>query len=202
MVLSLPTGVKTYQSGRWRFISNKQRFTSPISRVGQRVARPGSFWAATLTVPPISDPGLAATWAAFLAKLSEGESFYLYPPLIDLHTVTGTPRVKGAGQAGQTLLLDGFNPGDTLRAGGFVCYDTSTFRMLHIVAETMVADGAGEIALPVRPMIRKSPPDNALVTVSYPTCEMILENSDVDLLTLTEAVQYGQTVNVIEDVRE
>lgn len=202
MVLTLPTG-PTYQSGNWRLISNAARFTSPISRVTQSVSRPGNMWAATLTLPPIRDPGLVADWAAFMAQIAGGEeSFYLFPPALSLHDVSGDPVVDGEGQAGQTINLRGFDPGDTMRKGSFFCYDTSTFRMLHIVTATTSADAHGEMALPIRPGIRKAPADGAALTLDYPTCEMVLSQADATLLNLSDAVWHGHSLNVIESVRE
>lgn len=204
MPLTLPSGL-TYQAGRFRYMSNAQRFVSPISRVGQSVGRVGDFWGATLTLPPIRDTQAAAEWGAFAAKIAGGlNSFYLYPPLQSVHTINGasTPRVNGASQSGTTLNLDGFTPGDVLRVGGFIAYDTSTFRMLHILQATATANGSGQIAATVLPAIRKSPADNATVITVNPSCEMVVEGSDADVLTLTDAVWYGHTFNCVEDVRE
>lgn len=202
MPLSLPAH-KKYRSGRWRLIDNAARFASPISRVGQSVGRPGSFWACSIELPESMDLYVAADWASILAQLAGGsESVYVPPPMRNISTVAGTPRINGADQVGTTLVLDGFTPGDTVRNGQFLSYDTSTFRMMHIATATTVANGAGQMSLPVRGPIRKSPPDNALINLSSPTCEMILEASDVDILNLTDAALFGHTLNLIEDVRE
>lgn len=203
MPLNLPDA-PSYQSGRWRIVSNAARFVSPISRVGQYVARPGNFWAGSITVPPIRSPIIAGRWGAFGAQIAGGEqSFYLFPPLANIHDVNGTsPEIDGADQVGQTINLRGFDPGDLLRAGGFFSFDTYTFRSLHIVIGDAVADVHGEMSVNIRPGIRRSPEDGAPVTVSYPSCEMVVQQSDVDLLTLTEACWYGFTFDCVEDVRE
>jgi hypothetical protein len=200
MVLSLPAG-PSYQSGKWRLVSNAARFSSPISRKTQTVARVGNFWAAQIAIPPIRDTGLASRWASFCAKLCDGESFYLYPPILQQSVIGGSPQIDGASQLGQTLALKNFSPGDTIKEGSFFCYDTSTFRMLHIATADTVAGSDGKMSLPIRPAIRKSPPNNAAINLSYPSCEMISESPDLDLLTLTDAVWYGQSLSVIEDVR-
>jgi len=200
-VLSLPSH-KKYRSGRWRMIDNAARFTSPISRVAQSVGRPGTYWACSIELPESMDLTVAADWASLLAQLAGGKaSVYVPPPMRNISTVAGTPRIKGAGQSGMTLALDGFTPGDVIQNGQFLSYDTATFRALHIAVATVVADGAGEMSLPVRGPTRREPPDNAIINLSSPTCEMVLEGSDVDLLNLTDAALFGHTLSFIEDVR-
>jgi hypothetical protein len=123
--------------------------------------------------------------------------------LLGVHTINGAsaPKINGASQTGSTLALKGLTAGDTFRAGGFLCYDTSTFRMLHMVRTTTVAAGA-TASIPVAPMIRKSPADNANVNVSTPSCEMTLSESDAELFALDDALWYGVSASFIERVRE
>lgn len=205
MSLALPTGFK---ASRWRLNSNAQRFRSPITRVGQTVARVGDFWSCQFETRSFSalfeeDHDLVGEWAAILARMTGGAEFaYIPPPYRVAHGTLGTPRIKGAAQTGEVIVIDGLPAGKTIKAGSPLSYDTSTFRALHICAETTQADGSGEIELPIRPMIRKSPADNALVNFATPTCEMILEAADADIFTLTEAIWYGHAINLIENVRE
>lgn len=202
MVISLPAR-PTYQSGRWRLISNKTSFASPITRTRQDVARVGSFWAATMTIPKLRDPVIVGQWIAFFLKVVEGDSFYLSPPAVSPSVVTGTPRINGAAQTGQLLDVDGFGAACAIKAGTFFCFDTSTFRELHAVVDDGTANGSGVLNdLSIRPMIRKSPADNALLNFTTPSCEMTFANPDVDVLSLEDALWNGYSFDCIEAVRE
>lgn len=204
MPLALPSG-GIYRNGRWRLVSNAARFSSPITRTVQSVARPGDFWACTFDLPALSginEKDRIAEWAGFVIQLAGGrESAYIRPPIVAGNAYGGTPRVNGANQAGTTLLVDGFHSGSFLETGSWFCYDTSTFRMLHMVTARTVADGSGAMSIPIMPAIRKAPADNTLLNLSEPTCEMILENADVDVLSLSDAAWFSQSLSFIENVR-
>lgn len=201
MAIALPSS-PTWRSGRWRLISNAATFTSPINRVSQSVQRIGDLWACVLELPPMKDDA-AREWAATLALMSGGRNAaYLGPPLRNVFAgAVGSPLVNGTDLVGATLPVDGATSGLVVPKGTFVSYDTDTFRMLHITtAAVTLTGGAG--SLPIWPAIRKSPADNAPVNFTTPTCEMRLENPDADLISLTDSFVYGQSIPLVEAVRQ
>lgn len=144
----------------------------------------------------------AYEWASVLAQLAgQREAAYMYPPYRRALGDYGTPRVKGANQVGTTLLTDGWPAGYVFKFGSWLHYETGTFRMLHTTTATAIADGSGNMSIPVRHAIRKSPPDNALLTLERPSCEMVLAVPDVDLLELADACVYGVSIDFKEDVK-
>lgn len=201
MPLSMPAS-PSFRDCRFRLISNAARFVSPLTRVGQSVARIGDFWSAAITLPPLTRDQ-ARAWTAILASMAgQAESLYVGPPVEqdDLGAL-GTPRVNGAAQAGTTLIVDGFPAGKTLAAGIWFSYDTATFRSLHVTTAAFAADGAGAGSLAIAPAIRKSPAEDALIEFIAPSCEMVLEDASADALNLQQSVTWGVSLSLIENVR-
>lgn len=205
MPLTFPTSAN-YKSGAWRIVSNATRFTSPITRTTQSVGRVGDYWAGQIELPPLSrweDADAVAEFAAFLAKVAGGrDSFYMRPPVDQRHDVDGSPLVDGAAQVGMELKIKGLSNGDILRAGSFISYETSTFRMLHLVTATVTAGGSGLVDCAIAPAIRKSPANNAPINVVTPSCEMLLDGVGADLFTLNDVAFYQHTMSFAEAVRE
>lgn len=201
MTISLPSGM-TYRSGRWRLVSNAARFVSPLTGVGQTVARQGDYWACEMALPPhLLD--VAMDWAGFLAALSSAsDAAYVGPPM----RWTGKPEgfamtVAAGAQTGSSLIVDANQAGVTIPRGLFLSYDTATFRMLHIVTASVTLDGSGAGVLPVKPAIRRSPANGAAINVTDPTCEMELADASVDLLTLANSVEFSQTIQFRERIK-
>lgn len=161
---------------RFGLETNTRRFESPQNRAVQRVALQGSRWTALYTLPPMNR-AQAAPWQAFLLALKGGvNTFYGYDP--DAKTPRGayggTPLVKGAGQTGSSLLLDGGTPSVTGwgKAGDYIGIG-SQMVMLTQDADT---DGSGEVTINFEPMLRDSPADNLTITTSNVTCTMALSD--------------------------
>ncbi|HRO04855.1 MAG TPA: hypothetical protein PLS69_14745 [Terricaulis sp.] len=204
MPLTFPTSAN-YKNGVWRVVSNAARFTSPITRVTQAVGRIGDYWAGSIELPPLSrweDADAVAEFSVFLAKIAGGaESFYMRPPVDQRHDVDGAPQVDGAGQAGKELKIKGLANGDILRAGSYISYETSTFRMLHMVTATLTAGGTGKVDCPIFPAIRKAPANSAAINVLTPSCEMMIDGAGADVLTLNDVAFYGHSFGFAEAVR-
>ncbi|XBQ15797.1 MAG: hypothetical protein ABL308_12670 [Oceanicaulis sp.] len=83
----------------------------------------------------------------------------------------GAPRVAGAGQGGNALDLDGVTPGYVVNKGAFVSVIISGRRYCYTVRAARTADAGGLITLPVRPLIRVPPPDDAVVEIASPKVE-------------------------------
>lgn len=142
---------------------------SPYTLQGQFYKWPGEQWLADVTVPPIVDREIAGQWKAFGAALqgSFGQ-FYMGDPsaIAPVGIGTGTPLVKGAGQTGNSLIIDGLTPSVTgiLKAGDWVQVGTGTSSRLHMQTADVNSNGAGEATLTLEPALRYSPADNSAVS--------------------------------------
>lgn len=83
----------------------------------------------------------------------------------------GTPRVNGAGQAGRTLICDGFTPHYAVREGQFFSHEHDGQHYLYKVDAQTVANASGQLDLPITPMLRVEPTDNDLLHFAKPMIE-------------------------------
>lgn len=172
--IDMPQSPGFIVESRFGLRTNTGRFESPLNNAVQRKLYPGARWELTITLRAMRRHD-AAIWQAFLLSL-EGSvnTFNGYDP--DAREprgpATGTPLVKGAGQAGSSLLIDGCtaNVFGWLRAGDYFSVN-GELKMLTADADT---NGSGETTLTFKPALRNSPADNAPLTVRSASCEMIL----------------------------
>lgn len=167
-----------------------------------RLTRMGTRWSIDVKLPPM-DYVLAMPLLAALAD-AEGQTVLLpWPqPGLVMRGRSGEVRVKGAGQTGKTLAVDGGGVGYPVRAGQFfslkVDIGGGAFqRFLHQKDQTAARfDEAGEALLRFSPMLRLSPPDNTLVEIELPMIEGFLSLSgDPYDLGQIEDVGLGFTVS-------
>lgn len=109
----------------------------------------------------------AEEWIAALASLrGRRGTFYFSDPrgATGRGVLTGTPLVKGGGQTGQTILIDGCgnNVTNWVRKGDWLQIGTSLQKSL-VDANS---NGSGEVTLELWPGCRSAPGDNDPVTVS------------------------------------
>ncbi len=158
---------------------NTRAFMSPVNRARQTVELTGARWEIYYEV----QPGVRAdadAWLAFLARLKGrvGLFYGIEPSKRTARGIaTGTPLVNGAGQTGSSLITDGWTTSQTgiLLAGDLIAFDVpSGARAMHMVAEDVDSDGSGNAVIPLEPIIRESPADNATIIVTDPTCTMAL----------------------------
>ncbi|MBP3955388.1 hypothetical protein J8F10_08855 [Gemmata sp. G18] len=159
---------------RFGLETNTRRFESPETKASQRMVLGGARWIATYSLPPMKRDK-AANWQAFLLKLEGGaNTFNAYDPdaVNPRGSAGGAPLVKGAGQTGNSLLVDGcpasvtgwLLPGDYIGVNG----------EMKMVTGQVNTNGSGEGTIPFKPRLRNSPADNATVTLTRPSCEMAL----------------------------
>jgi len=91
----------------------------------------------------------------------------------------GAPLVKGAGQTGTSLVIDGFNVGYAIKDGQFFSLIQGGRRYLHMATADATASGAGEATVSFLPMLRVSPSDNAVVEFAQPKIEGLIQTDDV-----------------------
>jgi hypothetical protein len=207
MVDTLPTspGVR---SQKIVFASNSASYSSPISGSTQTAQRYGGRWQIEMELPPmtrrqsgqwlgvmtringVATPVYAGPHnprpvdfydAAAHYRLSQSSS-------LDLDFIAGeyalrwistpAPLVNGATQTGATLVTDGWGAMDGLNAGDWICFENGTFRELHLVDADCFANASGQMSIPVSPRIRRSPSDNAALTVVDATGEFIAADNN------------------------
>lgn len=137
--------------------------TSPFTFQQQLVRHQGARWEADVTVAEMERPA-AEEWIAALTSLRGAwGTFRLADPggATPRGTWAGTPLVKGSGQTGETLLVDGFSAGATVKAGDYLQIGDRLYKVL--IDATAVG---GEITLDIWPRLRESPADNAVITTS------------------------------------
>jgi hypothetical protein len=171
--ISIPTGIKI-RASNFGLITNTRIFQSPFTGATQTLRQTGERWKATYTL----STGKRATMAevqAFLIKLKGmSNTFKAYDP--DAKTArgtpTGTPLVKGGSQTGTSLLIDGCTNSVTgwLKAGDYFVVNGE----LKMITADVNSNGSGECTLVFEPALRVSPADNAPITISNCTCEMML----------------------------
>ena len=115
----------------------------------------------------------AQAWIAFLASLYGRKGTFTWSPTIEgtaRGTPTGTPLVKGAGQTGGTLAIDGATAGVTgwAKAGDWIQLGMGSSARLHKVLVDANSNGSGEVTLELWPGPRVAPADNEAVVVSSP----------------------------------
>lgn len=145
------------------------RTESPFSFVEQVYDFGGEGWEVQATLPLMTRE-VAEEYLCFILKLKGRKGTFLLPvpESTPRGAWTGTPLVKGAGQTGNSLLIDGLALSTTgiCKAGDWINLGSSGTTRLHKVLEDANSNGAGEATLTIWPSLRSSPADNAAVTVT------------------------------------
>jgi hypothetical protein len=174
-IYSFPA-VTPYESSI-ELVTNTKTFRSPLTNAVQTVQRKGSLWRATLGFRNLSGSERAEL-QAFLVKLNGQEHrFYLQDHSFTRRgTGGGTISVRGAGQTGSTLEVDGasFSVTNYLRAGDYVAFNNE----LHMVTADCVSNGLGWVSIPIAPPIRKPTVDNDLVDYNVPVLGVFMLGSN------------------------
>ena len=157
--ISLPAG--GYQRVAFRMVNVVGVSTSPFTLQQSVYRHQGARWEAEVQLAEM-ERAAAEEWIAALTSLrGQFGTFLLGDPAgaTPRGTWAGTPLVKGAGQTGETLLVDGFSTGATVKAGDYLQVGNRLHKALVDATES-----SGEITLDIWPRLRESPSDNAAVT--------------------------------------
>ncbi len=180
-------------------ISNTRSFTSPFSGAVQTVQRAGERLKLRMVFRNRNDSERQEL-IAFLAKLNGMEHRFTVRDYghTQRGTFGGTPLVKGAGQAGASLLIDGCSLTVTnwIRAGD----QFQVGNELKIVTADLNSNGAGEVTLAFRPALRSSPADNAAITTTTPAGLWMLTQDTIDWATGAGPAFSDFVVDAVEDV--
>lgn len=133
----------------------------------QEIQRKGTKHALTFSLPPM--PYVQSMdWDDVLV---EGDTAVMkvHQPGFDTGA-PGLPLVKGAGQIGSSLLIDGLTPNYVIRKGQYLSVITGGQRFLYRCRSEVVAL-TGEVSVPLRTLLRRPPADNDVVEIAQPMIE-------------------------------
>jgi hypothetical protein len=198
MPLDLPSS-PGFVSSRFGLETNTQRMESPLTKNVQRVLLGGARWSATYSLPDMNRTQ-AAVWQAFLLSCEGGvNTFNAYDPegRAPRGVATGTPLVNGGSQTGSSLITDGWANSVTgiLKAGDYFSVNGE----LKMVTADVNSNGSGQATISFKPALRNSPSDNAPLTLSNPTCTMILIDDAQSMWgTNHNGIYQGMSFSAIE----
>lgn len=179
--LTLPTISRTAPSFMtFSLQPNTARFESPLNRAVQTSELPGARWNAAFGWQNLSaaDARILKAWLNQLSGMAG--RFYLFDAThpTPSGSAAGTPLVKGAGQTGRTLITDGWTANQTalLLPGDYIGIGTQ----LCVITALAASDATGTATLTFEPPLRSVPADNAAITITRPTCTMMLTSDTQD----------------------
>lgn len=136
-----------------------------------RVDRLGNRYSVVVGLPPILNRDLGRVVVSRLLK-AKTQGMRIEWQLVGIDQGSpGSPRIKGADQAGDEILIDGCRPGYGVSEGFWLSIETDGQHYLYNVAEPATADGAGEMAIKLTPALRKPPADNDVIHLQKPMIE-------------------------------
>lgn len=166
-VLTLPSDPAPRISAP-RLVTARREASPPFGGGRTRSARLGSRWAFDITYPVMS-------YAESLAftDLEEEVGVIRVPlvqPGIDMSGAGASPLVDGGGQLGNALQVKGLNNGVTIPKGVWMTVEIAGQGFTYRVRQAVTVSGSTAL-IPVRPLIRRSPPNNAVVKLADPYVE-------------------------------
>ncbi|MFN3584832.1 hypothetical protein [Phenylobacterium sp.] len=142
----------------------------PTGAEAQRALRLGTRYAVELAYPPMTKAQFDDLFGALLdAATQETTVVAEYPQ--GAGGGVGAPLVNGGGQTGSTLNADGLTAGVAIPRGRFFSFQAGGRHYLHATRQAVTASGGGAAALPIGPMLRASPADNAALEFVAPKIE-------------------------------
>lgn len=137
----------------------------------QRISRMGSRFRISVTMPPMPSAQVGRQWVSRLLR-GKSEGVRMPYPLLSFNPgLPGAVLVNGASQSGETLVVDGATPNYVFREGQFFSIVNSGKHHLHMVTAETIASNTGTATLPIAPMLRKSPANNAVCHFDDPMIE-------------------------------
>jgi len=175
MSFALPTTPKA-RHHTWEYVTKAVDTDPPLGGASQRLSRLGDRFAITIHLMTM-DYECAMAWLADRVKATVETVTYPVPQRGFDPTSPGTILVNGASQAGTTLNADGVTPGYVFRKGRFFSFTMNGRIYLHMMSAEATANGSGQVALPIMPMLRVSPSDNLALNFTAPRIEGFIEGT-------------------------
>lgn len=146
-------------------VSSRNELRSALGANAQRIRRKGSHYLAKVQLPPLS----YADSMAWLDLRTEGDECLLLLPFDEIFPPdagAGAVRVNGSGQAGSSLVVDGFTVGAPLKKGRYFNHvDGAGRRRLYCCDSLQIAAGGGAMTIPLETMLTYPPADNDVIDV-------------------------------------
>lgn len=161
-----------------------------------RINRLGNRFAADITLPPMPQ----AVGRVYVARLIQGKTAGVIIPYPQPELTIGSPGspvVDVAGQLGSTLNVRGGTAGYQIVEGQFFSIWTDGRRYLHQATADTTLNGSGAAAVPITPMLRRSPVDAAPVEIAAPMIEGLLQSSGLSW-TVDLAAIFGLQFTIAE----
>lgn len=178
--------------------ANTKAFTSPFSGAVQTAERAGAKLFLRMVFRNLLNAD-RQDMIAFLLKLNGMEHRFTVRDYghTQRGAFGGTPLVKGAGQTGASLLIDGCTNSVTnwIRAGDQFQVGTE----LKMVTADANSNGSGEVTINFRPALRTSPADNAPITTTTPVAVWMLSSDTIDWATGAGPAFSDFVVEAVED---
>jgi len=168
--------------------------------VRQVQKNPGDKWVGKITLPTLSaDQG--AEWLGFFGSLDGlvGSFLFAHP---DFKTMRGTASgqtgsVQGAGQKGNSLVIDGLTSGKTFKRGDIIQQgaDNDSPRLKMVLEDATVA--AGAVTLLIAPDNYIAPADNAVIITE--NCKGVFQLTDADIIPNSDRLRNHVLSFAIEE---
>lgn len=197
MAVALPTLTKASTFSQ-RLIDFGAKLTPTLGGPSQYIGRLGNRFAVDVHTPPLDQVGASALLAARIAAVTAADTVTLSWPQPAFEGALGTPQVDGAGQLGSTLNAKAMTVGAVIPAFTFFSFVAGGRHYLHVTTEEATVDGAGKAALPIGPLLRASPANNAALEFAAPVIEGLLDDSTV-AWTLERLRAYGTSFTLVEN---
>lgn len=176
-------------------VSTRTTLRSILGAADQRRERTGERSAAIVVLPPMSAAD-ALSWQTRLRKAADTCVLELPEPGITMGS-PGTPLVNGASQTGSTLVTDAWTSGYVIKEGKWIAVSVSSLIYLYqCTADTTATGGAASI--PIQPMLRSSPADNAALIINPAKIEGYIEFGDGALEITVERIMAGCSFRIVE----
>lgn len=200
--LSLPDGIRIAQVS-FQGESAVTRSESPFTFKQQVVRFPGQRWSVDISVPPFRRETMEPLVAFLLAMNGPEKTFLLGDPKnkTPRGSARGLAQVKGGGQTGNSLLVDGATAGTVgwLKAGDWIQLGTGASSRLYKVLQDVTSDGDGNARIFIWPDLRSSPADNAAVRLENTVGVFRLANNNT-AWSINEVCTYGISFSAVEAV--
>lgn len=197
MSVTLPTTVRPSHAKLYLRRAGRDLTPANLGPV-QRLARLGTRFAADLVYPPMTKVQAEALIGALVDVDTQGTTLVVELPMGPLAASLGTPLVNGASQSGSTLNADGFTASVAIPVGTPFSVVASSRNWLHMTRQAISANGSGVAALPIGPMLRASPADNAALTFAAPKLEGFIDGNELPW-DVDTAMLYGLAFTVFEN---
>lgn len=204
MAISFPVSVpagRAIRTVRFSMLDAVGASESPYTLSQEIFEHPGKRWAIEVQLAPMKR-ATAEEWIAMLASLrGRRGTFLLGDPLggTARGSAGGAPLIKGSGQTGGTLLIDGCGNSivNWLRKGDWIQLGTGAASRLHKSLTDVDSNGSGEATLELWPGPRVAPPDNAALVVANTVGVWRLASNQRDY-DIGLAQMFGITFSAVE----